>query len=223
MSEDLRRRVRRTVRTQRVGEPNVLSDAATPNTLSSMGGRPASVQVGTREGSAGWLSTGTTVNKSRTRFPSIGTLIFLGFLAITGFRLVGEFVRGLPAETPVATSPAAPGQTTEPGSIVFGSSSDGNCGVSGMQDEFAPGAEVWWTATLSTQQQPDAEVVVIVRLDGAEVDREAVPPDPSFGVWSVLCSGKPITESSPGLYRVEIWDPAITTLQAVGGYKVVKT
>jgi len=231
MSEDLRRRVRRTVRTQRVGEPNVLTDAATPNTLASMGGRPASIQVGsgagprvgTREGSAGWLATGTTGARPRGRLPSIGTVIFLGFLAVTGFRLFGEFVRGLATETPVVSTPAAPGKAIPPGSIAFGSGSDGNCGVVGRADSFPPGTEVWWTASLSTKQAPDAEVTVVVRLDGAEVEREAVPPDSSIGTWSVLCGGKPINESSPGLYRVEVWDPTITTPYAAGEYELVKS
>ena len=231
MSEDLRRRVRRTVRTQRVGEPNVLSDAAPPNTLSSMGERPASTQVGTgggprvgtREGTAGWLATGTAAATPRGRVPSIGTVIFLGFLAITGFRLFGEFVGGLATETPVVSTPASPDQAVPPGTIAFGPNSDGNCGVVRSASSFPAGADVWWTASLSTKQAPDAEVVVIVRRDGAEVEREAVPPDPSIGAWSVLCSGKSINESSPGLYRVEVWDSAITTLHAVGEYTLVKS
>lgn len=201
----------------------MLTDAAIPNTLSQMGGRPASVQVGTRPGPTGsstpWLATGATTARPRSRV-SLGTVIFLGFLAITGFRLVGEFVRGLQTERPVVTSPADAGQAPEAGAIVFGSSSDGNCGVSGSKDTFAPGSEVWWTANLSIKQGPDASVVVITRRDGAELERETIPPDPSIGAWAVLCSGKPITQWTPGLYRVEVWDPAITTLLSVGEYRI---
>lgn len=182
--------------------------------------RPANVRTGTSEAQPGWLTTGAAAPKPRGRLPSFGTLIFLGFLAITGFRLVGEFVRGLATETPGVTSPAEPGQAAAPGSIVFGTNSDGNCGVIDSAPEFAEGSDISWSALLSTEQAPDAEVVVIVRRDGAEVDREPVPPDESFGTWSVLCSGKPVGETRAGLYRIEVWDSTVTVLHAAGEYRL---
>lgn len=181
---------------------------------------PGNIQTGTRDGSDRWLATGTTAPRPRVRLPSFGTLIFFGFLAITGFRLLGEFVQGLAEETPAVTSPAEPGQASEPGSILFGTKSDGSCGVHETGLEFEQGTNVWWSAELSTMQAPDVAVVVIVRRDGAEVDREDVPPDPTVGRWSVLCSGDPVVETLPGVYRVEVWDATVTTLHAVGEYRL---
>jgi hypothetical protein len=190
-----------------------------------MAGRPSAVPGTQPQVNETWLATGatvttgTTATKSRVRVPSFGTLIFLAFLAITGFRIVGEFVRGLELEPPPAST-TAPGGAIAPGSIVFGLDSDGDCGVVDSASRFAPGTAVWWSAELSTEQAPEAEVVIIVRRDGIEVEREDVPPDPSFGTWSVLCSGKPIDETDAGLYRVEVWDKTITTLHAVGEYRL---
>jgi hypothetical protein len=220
MSEDRRRRRIRGRAVGRVGEPNVLSDAATPNQLSGMVTRPANVETGTRAGSESWLATGAAAQKPRVRLPSFGTLIFLGFLAITGFRLFAGFVQGMAAETPPATSPAETGQGSAAGPIVFGSKSDGDCGVLETGVEFEVGTDVWWSAELTTAQAADATVVIIVRRDGAQVDREDVPPDESLGKWSILCSGDPVTEKVAGAYRVEVWDEAITTLHAVGEYRL---
>lgn len=219
MSED-RRRGRILGRPAgRVGEPNVLSDAATPNQLSGIVTRPPNVQIGAREGSETWLATGAAAPaRSGVRLPSFGTVIFLGFLAITGFRLLGEFVQGLEQQTPGPTTPAGPAQ--EPGTILFGTKTDGDCGVLETGTAFTAGAEVWWSAELATVQAPDAAVVVIVRRDGTEVDREDVPPDESFGRWSVLCSGAPVIETVAGTYRVEVWDEAVTTLHAAGEYRL---
>lgn len=220
MTEDPRRRRIRGGAVRRVGEPNVLSDAATPNQLSGMAARPVNVQTGTRQGTDSGLPTGTAAPRSGVRLPSFGTLIFLGFLAITGFRLFGEFVGGLAEPTPAPTTPAGLAQPAEPGLITFGTKSDGDCGVLETGEAFKPGTDVWWSAELATAQAPNATVVVIVRRDGAQVDREEVPPDDSFGKWSVLCSGGPVVESVAGLYRVEVWDETITTLHAVGEYRL---
>jgi hypothetical protein len=224
MSGDDRRRIRsanaiarRRKSPGRVGEPNVLSNAATPNTLSAMATGPANVTPSPRTaapGQAGWLSTGTTAPRQRVGLPSFGTLIFLAFLAFTGLRLAGEFVRGLDEET------SAPNQAVVPGSVVFGTKSDGDCGVLETSHDFVEGAEVWWSARLDAAQTADAEVVVLVLRDGIEIDREVVPGDAEFGTWSVLCSGSPVKETRAGLYQVEIWDAAIGTRHATGEYRL---
>jgi hypothetical protein len=183
--------------------------------------RPASVTArrpATGSGQeGGWLATGETAARPRVALPSFGTLIILVFLAFTGFRLLGELVRGIDL-TPTVTNP--PNQAIVPGSIIFGTASDGNCGVVEAAHDFVAGAEVWWSARLASQQRADAEVVVIVRRDGIEVDREVVPADPPFGAWSVLCAGAPVKENSAGLYLVEVWDSTVTTRHAIGEYRL---
>lgn len=231
MSQNRGRRRIRAGAPGRVGEPNALSNAATPNTLSGMVAQPApipgnsSVRVTPSGAPASWLATGgagVASSKPGFRLPSLGTLIFIGFLAITGVRLVGEFVQGLPSDTPAPTTAPTPVQSSGPGPIEFGTKSDGNCGVLETGLEFAAGTSVWWSAQLSTTQSPDATVVIIVRRDGTEVDHEDVPPDSSTGTWSVLCSGAPVAEQSAGLYRVEVWDETVTVLHAVGEYRLLE-
>jgi hypothetical protein len=219
----------------RVGEPNVLSDAATPNVLSTQAGRPKPLPVNrsgqqvvlrpavpTAAGSEGWLTTGQAAAPSRVRLPSFGTLIFLGFLAITAFRLVGEFASGIttPTAGPVATSPAGPGGGAPPGPITFGTGLGSDCDVTGLADEFGPADEVWWSAQLATMQPPEASAIVIVRRNGVEVDHQLVPPDASVGEWSVLCAGEPIDLHDPGTYRVEVWTKDESVLHAAGEYRV---
>lgn len=217
-----RRRVRLTgpVRPpRRVGEPNVLSDAAVPNTLSTATPSPARVLQATHSGSEGTLATGTAAPTARVRLPSFGTVIFLVFLGITGFRLVGEFIRGLEATPTPAT--LAPGQAVAPGSIVFGTDSDGDCGVRDRRYDFAPGTGVWWSARLSSEQAPDADVIVTVSRNGVEVSREDVPAEPSAGRWLILCGGSPVDATDPGIYRVEVRDASGTVVHAVGEFRLV--
>ena len=217
----------------RVGEPNVLSDAATPNVLSTQGGRPQPLAVRPAPAGAfgqpavrpraneGWLATGQAAPAPRVRLPSVGTLIFLGFLAITALRFVGEFAGGIIATPePVATTAPAPPSGLDPGPITFGTGQGTDCDVTGATAEFGPDADVWWSAQLSALQPADASAVVIVRRRGEEVHRELVPPDTSFGEWSVLCAGEPLTFHEPGTYRVEVWNKEETVLHAVGEYRV---
>lgn len=217
MTENRRRGRIRVRAAGRVGDPNVLSNAATPNELSGMAAGPASVKVGANIRTS---QTAPAAPRSGVRLPSFGTLLFLGFLLLTGLRLLGEFAQGLAQETPVPTTAAAPDEGSRPGPIVFGAKSDGDCGVLETAVEFIQGTAVWWSAQLPTVQSPDVAVVIIVRHDGSEVDREDVPPDPGSGEWTILCSGAPVFERSPGLYRVEVWDETMTVLQAAGEYRM---
>ncbi len=236
MSDDGRRRELRgrresggPARAGSVPQPNVLSDAATPNRLSmenapnagGLGGTQASVtpargpQVNSR-GNA--VPAGVATERPRVRLPGLSTLIFLGFVVVTAFRIVGEFVEQAgvapPAATPAVT--AAP----PPGSVTFGTRTTDECEVIGAAVEFAEGADVWWSAKMSTTQPPDAAAVVIILRNGAEVSREDVPADESAGTWDLLCSSGPVEQDSAGRYRVEVWNEARTVLLAAGDYLV---
>lgn len=240
MNQDRRRRGMRggagpaAPRSRAVGEPNVLSDAATPNVLSTQTGRPQPLAVrpaqpgavATRgqapQANETWLATGQTAPASRIRLPSVGTLIFLGFLAITAVRFLSEFAGGItePTGEPVVTTAPAPGSSVEPGQVTFGTGQGTDCGVTGAAAEFGPNVDVWWSAQLATVQPPDASAVVIVRRGGEEVHREFVPPDTSFGKWSVLCAGEPLTLHEAGTYRLEVWSEDETVLHAAGEYRI---
>lgn len=222
----------RRARPQKVGDPNVLSDAATPNRLSTEAVRPKSVPIGTREAVPGWTPPAGTAPQRSRRIPSLSTVLFVGFVIFTAIRFLGQAAGESPPAAPVATSPgegpvstASPGAESsqgpaEPGLIMFGTGSDGDCGVTSAAVLFDVGADVWWSAQLSALQPPEAGAMVVVLRDTEEVSREKVPPDTSVGEWDVLCSTEPVAEQGGGDYRVEVWDLNSVVLLAVGEYRL---
>ena len=215
----------------RVGEPNVLSDAATPNRLSSEVARPANVSTLTdspaaRLAAPGYLRPGTTpipVEPPSTgrRAPTLSTLLVVGFVVLTIARLGGQFLEGSGFGSPEETSPPAtlaPGPG--PGSVIFGTGLTEFCGVSERAAQFPTPTKVWWSAEMRTVQEPDADVVVVVQRNGVEVDRMTIPPEPSGGKWLVLCASEPIDGSARGTYRVEVWVDDVSPAQASGEFRV---
>lgn len=235
--QGLRGRIRpgRPQRERRVGEPNVLSGAAVPNQLSGQAKQPVNVTTGPRPGGqpraqpASVPVRAAPANPARDRaipegdapaggrqLPAIPTLIFLGFVGLTAFRMLGQVLEGMnpePTPAPGATAPA-------PGPVRFGTDLNDDCSVSGEAATFPVGVDVWWSAELATRQDAKTTVVVIVRRDGVEIERQDVPPDDSGTDWSVLCSGAPVADESGGTYRVEVWSEDVTVLHAAGGYTV---
>lgn len=231
--QGIRGRIRpgRSQRVRRVGEPNVLTGAAVPNQLSSQAGQSRTVRIGARAGSQPVPASARAAAESPApgrvirdgdappggrRLPAIPTLIFLGFVALTAVRLIGQVLDGATAEPT-----AAPGATAiAPGPIRFGTGVNDDCTVTGEAETFDAGTDVWWSAELATRQKASVTVVVIVRRDGAEIEREVVPPDSSGATWSVLCSGAPVADQNGGTYRVEVWNRDVTVLHAAGEYTV---
>lgn len=76
----------------RPGEPNVLSNAATPNTLSTMGGGPRNAGGGSRAEGDPRIDTGPAP-RQRSGSLSLGTILVLLFIAITLFRIISELLR----------------------------------------------------------------------------------------------------------------------------------
>lgn len=216
--QGIRARMRpgRAERPRKAGEPNVLTGAAVPNQLSGLTTQPANVTTGTRPGAqpAPVPARTTPATPAGRQLPAIPTLIFLGFVGLTAFRMLGQVLEG------ATTDPTpAPGATAiAPGPVRFGTNLDDDCTVSGEAATFDAGADVWWSAEMATRQDATATVVVIVRRDGAEIEREVVPPDDSGTPWSVLCSGGPVADRDGGTYRVEVWSEGVTVLHAAGEY-----
>lgn len=218
-------------RVRKVGEPNVLSGAAVPNQLSSQAKQPESVTADTRPGAhlvpvsvrpapaspaPGRAFPESDAPSGGRRLPAIPTLVFLAFVALTAFRLLGQVLGG-----PAADPTTAPGATAiAPGPVRFGTDVNDDCSVSGEASTFTAEADVWWSAEMATRQKATVTVVVIVRRDGAEIEREVVPPDDSGTTWSVLCSGAPVADEDGGTYRVEVWNQDVTILHAAGEYTV---
>jgi len=215
-----------------VGDPNVLTGAATPNQLSSQVGRApgpvvsnrtlAPTPVVLRPGVAVRPTTplgDTTAPRPRRRL-SLSTVIFLGFAAFTVIRFLGQSAGGpggiqTPTQRPVVESKG-------PGPIEFGTR-QGDCKIEDAATAFEQGTDVRWVAQLSEFQAPDAAVVVLFLRDGSRFNREDVPPDPSVGKWDTLCSADPISESTSGHYILEIWNGDLSKLLARGGYEVKST
>jgi hypothetical protein len=209
-----------------VPRPNVLSDASAPNRLSTetapnaggSGGTQARVTPasGPQVNSRGTVVTaGARAERARVRLPGLSTLIFLGFVALTAFRVVGEWVEQNAVPPPGETTAPAP-----PGIVTFGTRATDDCEVIGADNEFAVGADVWWSATMSTLQPPDAAVVVIILRNGAVISREEVPADESAGEWDLLCSSGPVEQDLAGRYRVEVWNEPRTVFLAAGEYVI---
>jgi hypothetical protein len=96
MIEQRRRRASRPV--ARPGEPNVLSNAATPNTLSTMGGGPRNAGGGSRDTGGNRAARDPRIDteptpRQRSASLSLGTLLVLLFIAITLFRIISELLR----------------------------------------------------------------------------------------------------------------------------------
>jgi hypothetical protein len=214
-----------------VPRPNVLSDASPPNRLSTetapnaggLGGTQASVtpasgpQVNSR-GSVVPSDVGT--GQARLRLPGLSTLIFVGFVALTAFRIVGEFIEQNAVPPPATTSPAETTSPVAPGPVTFGTRATEECEVIGAGVEFDDGADVWWSATMSTTQPTDAAVVVIILRNGVQLTREDVPADESAGDWDLLCSSGPIEQDIVGRYRVEVWNADRSVILAAGEYVI---
>jgi hypothetical protein len=204
-----------------VGQPNRLSDAATPNRLSGESTPATGALAGTRQGALAAPGGTVLASQRRRQIPSLSTLLFLGFVALTAIRLVGAAMEDAMPATPAPTT-VNPGrsESPEPGAITFGTGSDGDCGVVEAAVRFDAGTDVWWSAELATEQPPSADAVVIVLRNGVQVDREYVAPDDSVGVWSILCSTVPVAQKIGGTYRVEVWDGDMTVLHAAGEYEL---
>jgi hypothetical protein len=215
----------------RVGEPNVLSDAAMPNRLSSEVARPANVSTLTdgpaaRLAGPGYLRPGTVpipVEPQPTgrRAPTLSTLLVVGFVVLTIARLAGQFLEGSSFGSPEETSPPATlAPVPGPGSVIFGTGLTEFCGVSEPAAQFPTGTEVWWSAEMSAVQDGNVEVVVVVRRNGVEISREMIPPEPEAGRWLVMCASEPIDGGARGTYRVEVWDGDVKAVQASGEYRI---
>ena len=220
----------RKTRRAKPGDPNVLSDAATPNRLSSEVARPTGILGGTREPVPGSLRPVGTAARPLRRAPSLTTLLFFGFLAFTALRFAGQlFNQSTPAPpAPLATTApeaATPGPATTDtpvpaGTVAFGTASDGSCGVTGVGVVFNAGTAVWWSAELTSLRSGDSGAIVIVRRDGNEISSEKMPPAEPAETWDLLCSTEPVAETGIGTYAVEVWDLGMNTLLATGEYRV---
>jgi hypothetical protein len=214
--------------------PNVLADEARPNTLSSQPtGRtpaaparsvaprvvPASNRFAIANPSARPLASGDSRFEPRgRRAPSLATIIVVGFLVVTAFRLMGGLVGRLaPDQTSPPVAPAfVEGSSIRQGSIWFGTATDGLCGITS-------GTDVWWSAHLSRSLEPSTETLVLtVARDGVEVEEDATSGrDLGANGSAVVCAIKPRDDTTVGQYIVQLWDGAQQQILASGEFRIL--
>jgi hypothetical protein len=221
--------------------PNVLADEARPNTLSTQPtGRtpaaparpaaprvvPASNQFAIANPSARPLATGDSRFEPRVRrAPSLATIIVVGFLVVTAFRLIGGLVGRLaPDQTSPPVAPAfVEGSSIHQGSIWFGTTTDGLCGIAGVAPGFTSGTDVWWSAHLSRSLETSTEALVVtVARDGVELEEDATSGrDLGANGSSVVCAIKPRDDTTAGQYIVQLWDGAKQQILASGEFRIL--
>jgi hypothetical protein len=245
MSEQRRPRIRAPAPPRRVGEPNVLSDQAIPNRLSTMGkpgGIASPAAAPNRPTTQPVLAPSQPISRSqpdprieqaprpRRRF-SPGALITVAFVIFAVARFLNNLDLGGAAGTgpPLATTEprpsllARPTIDSSPGLVVFGESVTANgCDLEHVAVRFRAGIDIWWQAEMSHLVDADATVVYVATRDGLEVDREVLPPDPEVGEWTVLCGGRPVPGYVPGEYRIEIRNEAETEVLSSGTFTKIK-
>ena len=209
----------------------MLSNQATPNRLSTMGGaaRVAKPTVGPTA-----ARPRTTVARDddeapsrRLTLPSLRSLLVIGFLVLSAARFfdgagsgdVGPTTPPRASAGPQATLGARPTVESSPGKVVFGESiTDSGCDLTRSGTLFLTGIDIWWQAETTRIVRADETVVYVATRDGVEFEHETIPPDPDIGAWSILCAGQPVAGSWPGLYRVEIRGEAKGELLSSGEY-----
>ena len=225
--------------------PNELSGQVQPNTLSTEAGRRSAMPpVG---GAPGWAprSRASAPSVPPAPAPSLAPagrrqavrrpfgVWALIVAVVIGLNLVRAFGSAGGGGTDATTEPTAAvpapslangGETiaavdVAAGTVVFGTSMNDACDVTGAATRFPPGVPVWWYAHLNAVQAGDATVVTILKLDGVQLDR-GKGPDSTSGAWDGLCAGSAFRYDGSGTYRFEVWDAPEATLLASGEYEI---
>jgi hypothetical protein len=220
-------------------QPNVLADGAQPNRLStpSTAGAPgvpgraeaprvavASNRLATANPSARLpVTADSRFETRRRRAPSLATIIVVGFLLVTGFRVIAALAgRFIPDQSTPTTAPLfVPGGDAQAGTIEFGTATDGLCGIAGVAVAFDSGTDVWWSAHLARGANADEAVVVVVTRKGVEVEQETTSVrDLGANGSAVVCAIKPRDDTLPGTYVLQLWDATQRRVLASGDYTI---
>lgn len=226
-------------------QPNVLTDEAQPNVLSTQAtGRapgttswagtsdravapnqvlPARRPVGAQSVRAQAIADSRFEPRAR-RGPSLTSVIVIGFLLVTAFRVIGAlagpFFSGQPAQSvpPITIG----GALLEAGSIAFGISSDNQCGLDHVQSTFHPGADVSWSAHLARSlTSGEVSVEVIVIRNGVEIERSTVlRRDLGARGTDVVCSIRARSDNVIGSYVIQLRDASGSRVLASGKYSL---
>jgi hypothetical protein len=221
-------------------QPNVLSNAAEPNRLSTQSTGLAPNIPGRNQAPTGvvpqnrLLAPGsaaraavpadTRFERPARRAPSLSRIIFIGFLLVTGFRLAGSLLGGLAPSQAVPT--AAPqlvrGSDIEPGAVAFGIAADGTCGILGAGTLFNGATDVWWSANLDRGLVGASESLLVIEKRNGVVIEQAATSVSDLGRYgsSVVCAIKPVGHATVGTYVLQVWDAAQTQLLASGAYTI---
>ena len=128
-----------------------------------------------------------------------------------------------PSATPEPGASIVPTATVlKGGKVTFGTGVVGQCSLVGLATTFAGPKDVWWRAELGSRVSVAADAVMLTLRDDVQVDRQILAADPGRGPWTSRCATAPLTQTSVGAYRIEIWDQAHVTEYAVGAFQRTK-
>lgn len=204
--------------------PNTLSEEARPNVLSIgtpvAAGRPAGATSPPR----GITAPPTTARRgARSRGnPARRFFLFLilAFFAYARFANLGSDSGGGPFGDQPTTAPAVEEPSAVPnyGFVEFGTSVGSHCVLAHTDEVFPVGTHVFWWAHLAINQRPDQTVAWFLSLDGEAIDKGIGPSDHPTSSWDGICGDKALLDEGAGMYRLEVWDPAMTVLLAAGDF-----
>jgi hypothetical protein len=220
--------------------PNVLTDETRPNTLStqSTGTAPAAAGRAVAPTAATASNRFAIANPSARlpatadsrfetrgrRAPSLATIIIVGFLVVTAFRVIGALAgRLVPDQASVPTAPAfVEGSSIRQGGISFGTATDGLCGIAGIATGFTSGTDIWWSAHLVRSLEDPIEAIVLkVVHDGVDIEDDTTSGrDLGANGSAVVCAVKPRDDTTPGQYIVQLWDGAQRQILASGEFRI---
>jgi hypothetical protein len=194
--------------------PNRLSIDLRPNELSILAGptraaSPIPVQPSERPRTAP-----ATARRSRS---GLSWLLFLGFIALWILPRITDFLPGGGAPATTAPEPVA---TVGAGRVDFGAVAGADCVLSGRQDAFKAGSEIWWSARFAAPLRPDEQVRWLVVFRGEVVAQTLGPSDPPTGPWNSLCGSKPLSYVERGPYQLRIVHATTGAVLAEGTFTI---
>jgi len=222
-----------------VGRPNELGGQVRPNTLSTLGGRQASLSPAPV--SPGWKSPAQTFPTARgTPKPAIARparLWSLIVFTVIAFNVLRAVTNGLGSSgtsgpttapftaAPVATARAQPtGGIVDPvaGTIEFGVSQRDDCSMSVTGMQFEAGQPIFWWAHFRRPLGPSDRISWSLEHDGAVLDSGDGPVAAPTGTWDSICNTEPVRYFAAGEYTLVVQaDSASTETLAKGSYTLL--
>jgi hypothetical protein len=211
--------------------PNVLTDAAVPNRLSTQmrsdpgPGSTATADVWSSRPQLARGAPGLPRRPTRSR-PQLSSFIFVVLLVFGFLRSIGAFSG---SEPPTAT-PAPPRPTSQaahvtatptsqagrvtatptslritPAAVLFGTGRPIDCQPTELGTLFPLHTPVYWGAIFTTNLSHDTKVEWRLYHDDQLLSFSLGPTRIPGGFWDRICADDPLAPEDGGTYRLEVW------------------